>query len=65
MNCFQYGWKWTFINDMIDDDEQSSFMNDKLNTWHHMKHVISSFTFNLKKLNMCYTIIVGVIKCCP
>jgi len=45
MNCFQYGWKWTFIDDTIDDDEQSSFMNDKLNTWHHMKHVTSSFTF--------------------
>jgi hypothetical protein len=26
MNCFQYGWKWTFIDETIDDDEQSSFM---------------------------------------
>jgi hypothetical protein len=41
MNCFQYGWKRTLIDDTIDDDEESWFMNEKLNTWHCMKHVIS------------------------
>jgi hypothetical protein len=45
MNCFQYGWKWTFIDDMIDDDEQS-FYERQIKYMASYETYISSFTFN-------------------